>query len=431
MKKLVLLSVILVFVYVSGLALEPVRVGLTYPSGRQGPGNAPAVTLTVFDYSSNSQKYPKDNGAPKSFGVIPSNLSGGAQFIVGEGDPEWQNLNASVANNATMVRVYLDGVIAAQLKLKDLVTAQQTTGDGSVLNKGITETGGTISTGSDTTNLVIGSQSVQYTDTTNAPETKMFFNDAKASFRAGTVSSSAWDSTNLGQSSVAFGENTKATGAHSFASGLGTVAEATYEVAVGSYNTDDTPAGTSADKAFSVGNGTSNTRSNAFVVRKNGNTEVSGTLTVGTGGNNYTLPSTDGQANQMLQTDGSGVLTFVDILGTANTWTGAQTFADVTLSGKSNSSLYVDANGLVTASNGAAARTASGMTTGKQTAVANTQQTITNSAAKTGSTIIVTIQGATNATYRVSSISDGVSFELTFNPALTISDTIHYMIIND
>lgn len=427
MKKLVLLLTVLVMVHVSGMALEPVRVGLTYPSGRQGANPGPTVSLTVFDYSSQSQVYPAAGGS-KDFGQISSNRSGGAQFIVGEGDPEWQNLTSSVANNATMVRVYLDGEIAAQLKLKDLVNAQQTTGDGSVLNKGISESGGTITSGSDTTSLVIGSQSVQYTDTTNAPETKMFFNDAKASFRAGTVSSTAWDSTNLGQSSVAFGENTKATGTHSFASGLGTVAEATYEVAVGSYNTDDTPAGTSADKAFSVGNGTADaSRSNAFVVRKNGNTEVSGTLTVG----NYTLPSADGQANQMLQTDGSGVLSFVDILGTANTWTGAQTFGDVTLSGKSNASLYVDANGLVTASNGAAARTASGMTTGKQTAVASVTQTITNSAAKTGSTIIVTIQGATNATYRVSAISDGVSFELTFSPALTTSDSIHYMIIND
>ena len=43
------------------------------------------------------------------------------------------------------------------------------------------------------------------------------------------------------------------------------------------------------------------------------NTTISGSLTISGSVRNYTFPTTDGNANQVLQTNGSGVLTFVDV----------------------------------------------------------------------------------------------------------------------
>lgn len=335
MKKLLISIVIMLLVYVSSMALEPVRVGLTYPSGLQD--QAPKVEVDVFDYNGSTQKYPIGGGR-QDFGNIQANASGGAQIILGhnlqgEDDPDWGPLSIAIANNSTMVRVYVAGSLVTQLKLKDLIEAQQTTGDGDVIPSGIDAQGGVISTGDPDDDLVIGGSSV---DSDGSTETKMFFNNTKAAFRAGTVSGTNWNEANLGQSSSATGENTTASGDHSSASGEGTVARATHEVAVGSYNTDDAVAGDNTDKAFSIGNGTgTGSRSNAFVVRKNGNTEITGKVTIGSGATAYELPSTRGTDKQILQSDANGVLTFVDNvpgLGTANTWTAIQTFeAGVTI----------------------------------------------------------------------------------------------------
>ena len=444
----------------------------------------------MFDYSSNTVKYPTAT-TTKDFGNIAVNSSGGTQFILGEDDPEWEPLEISIANPATMVRIYINDVVTAQLKLKDLIEAQSTTGDGSVLEDGVTSSNGTI-TGDANTSIVIGGGSID--NDAGTTETKMFFSDGKAAFRVGTVSGTSWDDDNTGQSSFATGNNTTASGLgsvasgqgtvasgeystasgqgseakgnHSSASGQGTIAEATYEVAVGSYNTDDAVAGDATDKAFSIGNGTgTGSRSNAFVVRKNGNTEITGVLTLG----NYDIPNAVGSENKILAVNSSGNLEFVDNtpavlsdgatlsgdgtsgtalainLANANTWTGKQTFDDASItvpSGSSvtmsalnntsfNQSLYIDkTSGVITASNGAPARAASGMISGKHTATATTTQTILDGNVKTGSVIIVTYQGTIAASYRITAITDGSGFTLEFSTALVAGETIHYMIIN-
>ncbi len=68
-------------------------------------------------------------------------------------------------------------------------------------------------------------------------------------------------------------------------------------------------------------------------------------------------------------------------------------------------------------------------TTGRVTAAASTTQTITQSAVGASNTIIVTIEGPTAATVRISARSVGNSFDITTSPALTTSDVINYIVM--
>ncbi|MEE9361020.1 MAG: tail fiber domain-containing protein [Cellulophaga sp.] len=174
---------------------------------------------------------------------------------------------------------------------------------------------------------------------------RMFFDKSKAAFRVGSVSDNHWNTSNLGEYSIAMGANTRANGKHSTAMGhfsnasgkystaignsttasgvsstvmgLNTNSKSYAETVIGVYNTDYALAIDGAtqfnvtDRLFIIGNGTGNTnRSDALVMLKNGNTTLKGQLTLTNGTDSYTLPNTDGTANQILQTNGSGVLSW-------------------------------------------------------------------------------------------------------------------------
>ena len=96
-----------------------------------------------------------------------------------------------------------------------------------------------------------------------------------------------------GVSSTAMGNVTTASGRFSSTLGFGTVARSYGETTVGSYNVDATPLSSEAwkagDRLFVVGNGQSaSARSDAFVVFKNGNAVIKGTLTQGSDRNRKT-----------------------------------------------------------------------------------------------------------------------------------------------
>ena len=96
-----------------------------------------------------------------------------------------------------------------------------------------------------------------------------------------------------GVSSTAFGSISAASGDYSTALGTNTTAESCYETVIGCYNTDYTPASTTAwsaaDRLFVIGNGTSfDARSDALIVFKNGNATLQGTLTQGSDRNRKT-----------------------------------------------------------------------------------------------------------------------------------------------
>ncbi len=192
-------------------------------------------------------------------------------------------------------------------------------------------------------------------------EVRMFFDKSKAAFRAGDATASDgvesdWNSGAIGDYSVAmgrgslvsgiaataFGSHNNAGGENAFAVGHNNLASRFASIALGSGNSVSgiyavgLGAGSQAtsygqhtlglfsegilgthnsyvatDALFVIGNGTSDgTRSNALVMRKNGNTTLNGRLTIDAdniaAGRSYTLPAQDGTVNQVMSTDGSG-----------------------------------------------------------------------------------------------------------------------------
>ena len=116
-----------------------------------------------------------------------------------------------------------------------------------------------------------------------------------------------------GKYSTAFND-AEANGDYSTAFGKKAQTESYGEFAIGFYNTNYTANSTSSfdstDRLFVIGNGTSSSLSDAMIIYKNGNTELNGSLTID---NAYTFPTTDGNATQVLMTDGNGSLNWTDI----------------------------------------------------------------------------------------------------------------------
>lgn len=87
--------------------------------------------------------------------------------------------------------------------------------------------------------------------------------------------------------STAMGQATSATGEFSTSMGRGTVSQSLASVAMGNYNdsiiSSNQTSWIATDPLFLLGNGTANNaRSNAFVIYKNGNTDISGYTQLGT-----------------------------------------------------------------------------------------------------------------------------------------------------
>lgn len=192
-----------------------------------------------------------------------------------------------------------------------------------------------ISAGDSDDDFVFGSSQLADDNTTSNDNSRMFFDKSKRAFRAGEVNDDKWNEEYLGDysiglgyqaqasgyGSIAIGDNTIATssgaiaigtdalasqeyaisiGQYTHASGLNstafgyatsaigtnsttmgnsTLAKGENEVAIGSFNTDYTPVGDDTDRAFVIGNGTSEVdQSDAFTVYKNGNALLEGNL---------------------------------------------------------------------------------------------------------------------------------------------------------
>ncbi len=105
----------------------------------------------------------------------------------------------------------------------------------------------------------------------------------------------------MGNSTYAFGDN-------STAMGNNTVAFSYSETTIGSYNTHYNPAGgttnwDASDRLFVIGNGqNSSSKHNALTIYKNGSMNINDA---------YTMPVADGTGGQVMQTDGSGNLSWV------------------------------------------------------------------------------------------------------------------------
>ena len=514
MKKIILLFTTVFLLYMSSTALEPVRIGLNYPTGA-------SFVVELKDYTDPNnpvKKYPFA-GKPDFVKTLSPNTSGVVSFVVGEGDPDWGGIAPNQINPNVIVDVKVSGNLVAQFNLLDIITNQASTGNGNILNDGFSSSEGV--TFPDATNLtndfVFGS--VKLDRLSYVEETKFFFDHSKAAFRTGRINNSNWNESNLGEFTFAAGKDNKASGNGAVAFGEGTSALSYGEVAIGSYNTAYTPNSTTAydanDRAFVIGNGTAGTPSDAFIIQKNGNMTVGGSLTVlgatvtnsnltvggttidpntgnlivagtttmngnasVTGANTFSVgtgATTLGgtlDVTGLLSADGGidvdGAFTVADATGntavggtltstglvTANagaTVAGANltvgtttvdptngnttvggTLTMSTMTGGNNQSLYVDNAGLVTASNGSAARQASGMFTATATLTGGaTTEAIADANVTATSVVIITYFGVVNESVRITVQGAGSFTVSTESTNFTAGDKIHYMIINN
>ncbi len=107
---------------------------------------------------------------------------------------------------------------------------------------------------------------------------RMMWYPDKIAFRAGYVSGTHWDKSNIGDYSVASGLNTMASGKAASAFGDGTIANGYGSLSIGIYNDPIVTAQTSftpTTPVFIIGNGSSDiARSNAITVLKNASTGI-------------------------------------------------------------------------------------------------------------------------------------------------------------
>ncbi len=110
-----------------------------------------------------------------------------------------------------------------------------------------------------------------------------------------------------GEISISGGLNTTASGDFSVAIGNNLTAPSYIETVFGAFSTNYTPSSTTtwdaSDRLFVIGNGVPGTRNNALTIYKNGLMNIN---------NAYNMPLTDGTPNQVMATDGSGTVSFVN-----------------------------------------------------------------------------------------------------------------------
>jgi hypothetical protein len=154
--------------------------------------------------------------------------------------------------------------------------------------------------------FIIGDNELPSTGTTI--DRLMFFDESKGAFRTGYLSfSDNWNTDSLGNNSFATGEDTKALGRNAAAFGFESRADAYGSVSIGRYNIGggNSAFWSSGDPVLEVGIGSNiNNRSNALTILKNGTVSFK----------MYIFPNMDGDAEEVLTTDGNGQLTWAENL---------------------------------------------------------------------------------------------------------------------
>ncbi len=145
-----------------------------------------------------------------------------------------------------------------------------------------------------------------YSTTENLPNkgagTRMAFYPSRGALRAGTVSGTQWDNSEVGQYSYAFGKDVIAQGDYSFASGDATTAQGNYSISMGSSN--------SALGSKSVAIGKSNTAQGASSVALNELNKANGSYSLAIGYNNSAWGDASIAAGQNSFTDANANASF-------------------------------------------------------------------------------------------------------------------------
>lgn len=195
--------------------------------------------------------------ASPATGLIIYQTDGSAGFYYYDGSA-WQ----MVSNATSAASAFNDTLIRNLYTAGYLVTADGTTGI-KMYGNGVLVDTGTYGSGA---SLAIGGAG-----------TRMVWNPKQGAFRAGRVTSTNWDSTNIGAYSTAFGFDSKASANGAFAAGEGVTASASYAVATGYQST--------ASQSGSVAMGIFNTASGASATAMGRNNTASGFGATGLGFN--------------------------------------------------------------------------------------------------------------------------------------------------
>ncbi len=166
-------------------------------------GGTPAYTLALDDLSDVNV-----SGVPLSVG----------DFLMWDGN-NWVPNAGSISFDCSL----LDSCILSGTSIFESVNS----------NTLIRETSGT---GQYNRDFLVGSQQKDHDGDTNH-YSRMFFDKAKSSFRAGWVNGTYWDNANVGLYSAAFGLNNKANGQHSFSVGSSNTSSDNSAVSLGYGNT--------------------------------------------------------------------------------------------------------------------------------------------------------------------------------------------------
>jgi hypothetical protein len=117
MKTLISILILIFIVFSSSIALEPVRCAVCYTGG-----GAVTVDVQLHDYGTSTNVYPGTGN--QNIGSLTANSSGVISFVIGSGDAAWTAITAASITNNYMVNVYINGSIAAYLRLDELVVEQ-------------------------------------------------------------------------------------------------------------------------------------------------------------------------------------------------------------------------------------------------------------------------------------------------------------------
>ncbi|MCB9197951.1 MAG: hypothetical protein H6600_05780 [Flavobacteriales bacterium] len=168
-----------------------------------------------------------------------------------------------------------------------------------------------------------------------------------------------------GANAMSLGESNENYADYSFTFGDHTRTQTYGEMAIGYYNTDafgSVGSWVTTDRLFSIGNGTSAQRSDALTIMKDGTTTLNGTLTIDAdnvlgAGAGYTLPGQDGTVGYIMQTNGAGLVSWVDpasLSGSSTAWDlsgNASTIPGVNTGSGESFIGTIDASGLLLATN--------------------------------------------------------------------------------
>lgn len=206
--------------------MEPTRVAIVWTAG-----SSTEINVDLVDYSTSTTIY------SANVGTLKANNSGIISFVLQGGNPQWNTILPTVINSNVVLNVKTgpSQTLFAQYRLDELMIIQAQTGTGVAQVSGagafVEDTANNIVYYNKTdADLVFGDNNTTWTSGT---ESKLFLDKSKGALRAGAVTNTNWDDSEVGFYSTALGYNTIAKGGTSTAIGNLTTANGANSTSMG------------------------------------------------------------------------------------------------------------------------------------------------------------------------------------------------------